>query len=78
MEVLLVIIMLEEEAVAKNKKAEDEVAKADAAEIEGLAAAVARAKLDADVLARAAAWLATAGASSVAQLETDDIDGALY
>jgi hypothetical protein len=30
------------------------------------------------VLASAAAWLATAGASSVTQLETDDIDGAIY
>jgi hypothetical protein len=47
-------------------------------EIDGLAAAVARANLGPDVLASAAAWLATAGASSVTQLETDDIDGALY
>ena len=46
-------------------------------EIDGLTAAVARANLGPDVLARAAAWLATAGASSVTQLETDDIDGAL-
>ena len=47
-------------------------------EIDGLAAAVARANLGPDVLASAAAWLAAAGASSVTQLETDDIDGALY
>ena len=47
-------------------------------EIDGLVAAVARANLGPDVLASAAAWLATAGASSVTQLETDDIDGALY
>ncbi len=47
-------------------------------QIEGLAAAVARANLGPDVLARAAAWLAAAGASSVTQLEPDDIDGALY
>ena len=47
-------------------------------EIDGLAAAVARANLGPDVLARAAAWLAAEGASSVTQLEPDDIDGALY
>jgi hypothetical protein len=47
-------------------------------EIDGLAAAVARANLGPDVLARAAAWLAAEGASSVTQLEADDIDGALY
>ncbi len=45
-------------------------------EIDGLAAAVARANLGPDVLASAAAWLAAEGASSVTQLETDDIDGA--
>ena len=47
-------------------------------EIDGLAAAVARANLGPDVLASAAAWLAADGASSVTQLETDDIDSALY
>jgi hypothetical protein len=52
-------------------------AKTDADEIDGLAAAVARANLGAAVLADAAAWIAAAGARSVAQLETDDIDGAL-
>ena len=36
-----------------------------------------RAKLGADVLAKAAAWIASAGARSVTQLEKDDIDGAL-
>ena len=46
-------------------------------EIDGLAAAVARANLCPDVLASAAAWLAAEGASSVTQLEADDIDGAL-
>ncbi len=47
-------------------------------DIDGLAAAVARANLGPDVLASAAACLAMAGASSVTQLETDDIDGALH
>ena len=47
-------------------------------QIDGLAAAVARAHLGPDVLASAAAWLAAEGASSVTQLEPDDIDGALY
>ncbi len=46
-------------------------------EIEGLAAAVARVKLGGDVLTGAAAWIAAAGAQSVAQLEPADIDGAL-
>ncbi len=46
-------------------------------EIEGLAAAVARVKLGGDVLTGAAAWIAAAGAQSVAQLEPDDIDCAL-
>ena len=48
-----------------------------ASEIDGLAAAVARANVGATVLANAAAWIAAAGARSVAELEPDDIDGAL-
>jgi hypothetical protein len=46
-------------------------------QIDGLAEAVARANLGADVLAKAAAWAANAGARSVTQLEKDDIDGAV-
>ncbi len=46
-------------------------------QIDGLAEAVARANLGADVLAKAAAWVANAGARSVTQLENDDIDGAV-
>jgi hypothetical protein len=59
-----------------DKQAEAAAAPVDADEIDGLAAAVARANLGAAVLASAAAWLAAAGARSVAQLEPDDIDGA--
>ncbi len=44
-------------------------------QIDGLAAAVARANLGADVLAKAAAWFASAGARSITQLEKNDIDG---
>jgi hypothetical protein len=82
--------MAEEEAAAVKKKAEEEAAaklekeqeaaknkKTDADEIDGLAAAVARANLGSAVLASAAEWIAAAGARSVAQLEPDDIDGAL-
>jgi hypothetical protein len=58
------------------KKAEEAAAAKNVMEIEGLAAAVARVKLAADVLTGAAAWIAAAGAQSVAQLEPDDIDGA--
>ncbi len=71
------------EGAAAAKKAEEEVAaeKAEAAknvmEIEGLAAVVKSVNLGADVLASAASWIAAAGARSVAQLEKDDIDGAL-
>jgi hypothetical protein len=74
---------MEEEAAAPKKKLEaaakkeeEEVAKTDAAEIDGLAAAVARANLGTAVVTGAAAWIAAAGARSVAQLESDDIDGA--
>ncbi len=65
-----------EEATAA-KEAEEAAAAKSVIEIEGLAAAVARVKLGGDVLTRAAAWIAVAGAQSVAQLEPDDIDGAL-
>lgn len=62
---------LYQEAQAKKKAVATE-------EIDGLAAAVTRAKLGADVLAQAAAWIATKlGARSVKQLETEDIEGAL-
>ncbi len=63
---------------AKDKKAGAAAAKTAADEINGLAAAVARASLGAAVLADAAAWIAAAGARSVAQLEQDDIDGAPF
>ncbi len=63
---------------AKDKKAGAAAAKTAADEIDGLAAAVARANLGAAVLADAAAWIAAAGARSVAQLEQDDIDGAPF
>jgi hypothetical protein len=66
----------DEEAAAEHKTAEPEGAKTDAAEIDGLAAAVARANLGTAVLTGAAAWIAAAGARSVLQLESDDIDGA--
>jgi hypothetical protein len=65
-----------EEAAAAKQAAEDAAAKS-VMEIDGLAAAVARVKLGGDVLTGAAAWIAAAGAQSVAQLEPDDIDGAL-
>ncbi len=68
----------EEAAAAAAKKAEEAAAAKSVMEIEGLAAAVARVKLGGDVLTRAAAWIAAAGAQSVAQLEPDDIDGALF
>ncbi len=45
-------------------------------EVDGLAAAVARADLGAAELASAAAWIKSAVARSIAQLEPDDIDGA--
>ncbi len=45
-------------------------------EVDGLAAALARADLGAAERASAAAWIKSAGARSVAQLEPDDIDGA--
>jgi hypothetical protein len=64
-------------AAAATKEAEEKAAAKKTVEIDGLAAAVARANLGPDVLARAAAWLAAEGASSVTQLEADDIDGAL-
>ena len=59
------------------KKAEEAAAATNGTEIEGLAAAVARVNLGAAVLTRAAEWIAAAGAHSVAQLEQDDIAGAL-
>jgi hypothetical protein len=62
---------------AATKEAEERAAAKKTVEIDGLAAAVAGANLGPDVLASAAAWLAAEGASSVTQLETDDIDGAL-
>jgi hypothetical protein len=64
------------EEKTKNKKADAGVAKTDADEIDGLAEAVGRANLGAAVLANAAAWIAAAGAHSVAELEKDDIHGA--
>ena len=64
--------------MAAKKEAEEKAAAKKTVEIDGLAAAVARANLGPEVLASAAAWLAAEGASSVTQLEPDDIDGALY
>ncbi len=61
---------------AKNQKEEAAAAQTNAHEIDGLAEAIARASLGAAALSNAAAWIAAAGAHSVAQLEPDDIDGA--
>jgi hypothetical protein len=66
-----------EAAAAQNQKTDAAAAKTDACEIDGLAEAIARTDLGAAVLANAAAWIAAAGARSVAKLEKDDIDGAL-
>jgi hypothetical protein len=71
----------EEEPAAAEKRAEKEAASEKIADgnhgIDGLAEAVARANLGGDVLTGAAAWIAAAGAHSVAQLEPDEIEGAL-